>query len=107
MTARSMGGPFIVDSKRYEHFVFTTEEADGAIPNGTMIRKSVTEPGDATPYGTVGVVVGSIEHDLPLPDDDLAKLPRAFRDTKYAYFIEWVGRPDECIGVMDKKIEEV
>jgi hypothetical protein len=106
MTERSIGGPLIVDPERYGHCVFTREQADGAIPNGTMVRKIDGERGDSTPYGTIGEVIGSIAHELPLPDDQLAQLPRRYRDTRFAYFIEWAERPSEVLAILDKKIEE-
>lgn len=106
MTIRNVGGPMIVDTARYGECVFTEQEAPGALANGTMVKKADGEPGDGTPYGTVGVVVGSLAHDLPIEDDKLAQLPRRYRDTRFAYFIEWVGRPNEVVGIIDKKIEE-
>lgn len=39
---------------------FTRYQAKGAIPNGTRIVKAVSEPGDGTPDGTLGTVLGSI-----------------------------------------------
>lgn len=99
--------PFTVERKRYGGHVFTREEADGAIPNGTVIRKCDADDDDAHPIGTMGVVIGSLKAD---PRNELSKAkllemePR-FRDAEYAYFIEWRGDPHKVIGIISPKIE--
>lgn len=108
MTIRQVGGPLIIDTEAYGECVFTREEAPGAIANGTMIRKADSEPGDATPAGSIGMVVGSLAAPASdLSDNELAQMAPRFRDSKIAYFIEWANRPNEVVGIIDKKIEEV
>jgi hypothetical protein len=58
--------------------IFTTEEAPGAWPNGTPVCKVNSQPGDATPDGTIGLVLGSIAAP-PLPG--------------FGYFVIWATRP--------------
>lgn len=78
---------------------FTRTEAKGALPNGTPIRKLMSEPGDAHPVCSPGVVLGSI-----------AMPPELTRGEKYcvqfAYFVEWAARPKVAVGVMDYKIAD-
>jgi len=71
--------------------VFTTNEADGAYPNGTRIVKSRSEEGDATPTGTKGTVLGSIRQEpIPFP----------------MYFVEWDNRPKFAVAVIGLKIQQ-
>jgi hypothetical protein len=78
--------------------VFTRDHADEAIPNGASVMKSRSEPHDATPTGTLGTVMGSI---------DAFKIDR-FLAQKYGarffYFVEWADKPRLVVGVMDNKI---
>lgn len=69
--------------------VFTTNQANGAIPNGTRIVKVAREPGDITPLDTKGLVHGSIYSEK----------------AGYAYFVEWDHLPRTVILVVGKKIE--
>lgn len=77
---------------------FTKDEAVGAIPNGSTIMKSRSEDGDATPDGTFGVVLGSI--DGSLIDAAIEKKT----GTKFMYFVEWDNRPGFAVSVADFKI---
>lgn len=69
---------------------FTTQQAGGAIPNGTRIRKITTEHKDAHPVGSIGTVLGSLEA----------------QEGKLLYFIEWDARPRWAVAVADFKIGE-
>jgi hypothetical protein len=69
---------------------FTRRQADGAIPNGTVIVKiAVDEGGDIHPIGTRGAVLGSIRHPT----------------LGYFYFIEWDPRPGLASGCQGYKIK--
>ena len=69
-------------------------EAEGAIPNGTRVRKTREDPeGDITPIGTQGVVLASHRVDID--------------GVTYAYFVEWDTTPGVPIGCGDWKIERV
>lgn len=67
---------------------FTRDTARGAWPNGTRIRKAVSEPGDSTPTGTEGTVLGSLGH----PDVGLF------------YFVEWDNKPRIAVGTISAKL---
>ncbi len=69
---------------------FTRNQANGAIRNGTHIRKCKTEPSDAHGIGEPGIVLGSIQ----IPGD-----PRI------GYFVEWSRCPNVAVFVIDWKIE--
>jgi ribosomal protein S27AE len=55
-----------------------TTEAPGAHPNGSIVEKSVQEPGDAHPIGARARVLGSVG---PVEDGTIG------------YFVEWKDMP--------------
>lgn len=70
---------------------FTRQQAVGAIPNGSRVRRAgFREPGDSTPDGTAGTVLGS----LYVPEKG------------YAYFVEFEDRPKCAVLVIERKIKE-
>ncbi|MFQ5874778.1 MAG: hypothetical protein ACE5JL_13425 [Dehalococcoidia bacterium] len=75
--------------------LFTTDQAPGAIPNGTRVEKINSEPGDGHPDGTTGRVIGSVAVEDP-------RLP-----ARYVYFVEWVDLPAVPVAVGDNRIREV
>ena len=70
---------------------FTRAEHPGAWPNGTRIIKGECGPGDATPPGTPGVVLGSIA--------DPAVMAGAI-----CYFVEWAARPRMAVACVAWKL---
>jgi hypothetical protein len=68
---------------------FTRHEALGAWRNGTRIEKVWCEEGDATPLGTKGTVLGSMN---------------AGEKLGLGYFIEWDNRPRVAVFTVAKKI---
>jgi hypothetical protein len=68
---------------------YTRNQTEGAYPNGTRIKKVLSEPEDATPNGTLGTVLGSIT---------------APEDGEKFYFVTWDDKPRFAIGVSGKKI---
>lgn len=74
---------------------FTTNEAEGAWPNGTRVTKDRWEDGDHTPIGAEGVVHGSLG---PVPTE----MPLGL--CTYFYFVEWDRMPKFVIGVSDIKL---
>lgn len=71
--------------------VFTTDQAEGAIPNGTRIVKTWKETGDMTPLGAQGTVLGSVYE----------------RRLGYGYFVEWDHFPKRAVFVSEKKIDRL
>lgn len=69
----------------------TRDQAPGAIPNGTRVRKLKDDPGDLHPIGSEATVLGSIHH--------LA--------VGYGYFVEWDASPRTAVFVVPWKIEPV
>jgi hypothetical protein len=67
---------------------FTKNEAPQCYRNGTRIRKTVHQEGDATPVGGRGTVLGSIFH------PELGGF----------YFVEWDHKPKVAVGVAAVKI---
>ena len=78
--------------------MFTRDEADGAITNGTKIVKVWCEPSDSHQIGATGTVLGSM-----VVPPDIQKLPK-LTGIKHAYFIEWDDSPGVAVGCIDKKI---
>lgn len=73
---------------------FTRGQASGALPNGTRIVKTRSEPGDGTPDGTPGVVLGSFSHP-------------AIQDGAIMYFLEWASKPRVAVGAIHWKVREM
>lgn len=65
--------------------VFTRQQAPGAIQNGTTIVKSAMGPGDGTPIGTRGTVLGSFSMEPFMPG--------------FFYFVEWENKPRVAVGI--------
>lgn len=72
---------------------FTRHEQLGAWRNGTRVVKQNSEPKDATPDGTPGVVLGSLAE------------PEGER--RLIYFIEWANAPRVAVGCMGFKLKVV
>jgi hypothetical protein len=65
--------------------LYTRNQADGALLNGTRIQKVHSEPGDGHQDGAAGTVIGSIgPQDMP---------------DRYAYFIVWDEEPGAGLPV--------
>jgi hypothetical protein len=69
----------------------TDEEADGAWPNGTRIKKTCFENGDTHQVGDTGTVRGSVLLD----------------DGRYAYSIHWDDQPSIPVHCLAYKIEPI
>lgn len=63
-----------------------SQQAQGALPNGTRVRKVWTLPGDAHQNGTRAVVLSSTG-------------PHIYADgtTYYMYRVLWDGEPEPCL----------
>ncbi len=83
--------------KTIKNVAYTDEQAIGAIPNGTIIKKTMYEPGDFKAVGALGIVTGS----LPNPPENQVE-GKPF--VKYLYFIKWNGF-DKPIAILDYKIK--
>lgn len=68
--------------------VHTREQARGAIPNGTRVRKIATDAGDAHPIGALATILGSVQH----PQHGVC------------YFVEWDAKPKTAVFVAGFKI---
>lgn len=79
---------------------FTRDQAEGAIPNGTVIVKCASEDEDGNPNGALGVVLGSI--DGMLFDREMCKR----FDARFMYWVEWQMRPRAAVAVVDRKIKK-
>jgi hypothetical protein len=77
---------------------FTKHQATGALPNGTRIEKTNSEPGDGHQDGATGTVIGSLAapKDFPLPD-------------RFAYFVAWDEDPGAGlpVGIREGRIKEL
>ena len=68
--------------------VYTKNQAEGALPNGTRIEKVNSEPGDGHQDGAAGTVIGSIGP-VEIPDSTY----------RYAYFVAWDEDPGAGLPV--------
>lgn len=102
----------IQEPHNYGPSSFTRNEAPGAIPNGTTVRKTFEEePGTETAPGTLGTVIGSIggvkEEIANLPATKRAHMDPRLLSSEFFYFIEWRTSPNAVIGCLSEKVEEV
>ena len=87
---------------------YTDAQAEGALPNGTHIKKCNAEPDDYQPNGATGRIIGSIA----TPKEMLGeKLDHPFFEKfgmpKFAYFVEWDALPGVYVGSTDLKVEPI
>ena len=86
-----MGNELRINWESVGRAVFTRDQAQGAMPNGTRIVKVKEEAGDKHKLGDEGVVIGSVSH------------PEVM-DGAPAYFVEWDDMPGVPVGVVGYKI---
>lgn len=67
----------------------TRDRAPGHLPNGTRVRKVMTEPGDTHPVGSMATILGSMHHPM----------------VGGGYFVEWDATPRHAVFVISSKIE--
>jgi len=71
---------------------FTTDQASGAWPNETRVRKAIYRAGDAHPIGSLATVIGSLgPHPTrlavgPFPEGDV-----------FGYFVFWDDPPGDTV----------
>jgi hypothetical protein len=80
------------DVEIVEGIEFTGDEAPGAWPNGSRVRKA-TPDGEAIPLGARGTVMGS-----------LGPFDAAPMQSPFAYFVEWEGWPGVVFFVRSAKL---
>lgn len=91
--------------------IYTTEQAPGALPNGTLIEKVNSKPGDAHPDGSRGTIIGSWgpfddESFTPVKDETKEKMRRSgVESCDYFYFIVWRDMPGCPVGIAGSRIE--
>jgi hypothetical protein len=66
------------------HHVFTRNQAEGALSNGTRIEKTNSEPGDGHCDGAAGTIIGSIAA-MVVPG--------------FVYFVAWDEEPGAGLPV--------
>jgi hypothetical protein len=65
------------------------DEAPGAIPNGTRIRKVKSHPGDSHQDGALATVLGSVHHPA----------------LGFGYYVEWDDTPRVAVFVAGHRCE--
>jgi len=76
-------------------FVYSSAEAEGAMPNGTLVEKQNSEPEDGHPDGERGKIVGSMG---PLEEPVLG--------CRYGYFVMWEENPEVPVFIMETKLKK-
>lgn len=85
-----------LDGKCQADFVAAlSDEAPGAIPNGTKICKANTKLGDVTQDGALGIIMGSIG---PLPFEG---------HPTYGYFVRWDHSPHVPCFITGTRIKPI
>lgn len=75
---------------------YTDDQAHGAIPNGTRVRKMAGDAGDRHAIGDHATIIGSIA----IPPE-----ARTRTDDAYFYFVTWDDMPNTPVGVVGWKLE--
>ena len=85
--------------------IYTDNQADGAVPNGTRVLKQNSEKHDAHKDGTRGTIIGSIKRPPGLLGVGPGYVPP---DIKYFYFVMWDDGPHQGVpvGCVDRKIRK-
>ena len=81
---------------KFSEVAFTTEHAEGALPNGTRVEKTLSKPGDTHVDGAKATVLGSLG---PIPWEDMPRV--------YGYFVEWDDYPGIPAFVAGHRLREV
>lgn len=81
-----------VDFRHVDDVAYTTDQAPGALRNGTIVEKISTEPGEAHKNGDRAVIIGS-----------LPEVPGLGR----GYFVAWNDEPDVPMFVLSTRIRKV
>lgn len=66
----------------------TRDQAPGAIPNGSRVRKVASDPGDTHQDGALARVLGSIHHP----------------QVGFGYFVEWDSHPRAAVFVAGPRV---
>lgn len=74
-----------------DRIAYTEDEIPGAMKNGTLIEKCLSDPGDGHANGSRGRILGS-----------LGRYPVA-----YGYFIEWLDQPGLPVFVKYTRVRKV
>ena len=74
--------------------VYVTSEAEGALPNGSMVEKMNSEPSDAHQDGALGRVRGSKG---PFQVGTVTML--------YVYWVEWADFPGVPVAILSHRIK--
>ena len=76
-------------------FVYSSDEAKGALRNGTRVEKQNSEPKDGHPNGERGEIMGSMGPlDVPI------------LGCRYGYFVMWDGTPGIPVFTMESKVKK-
>jgi len=76
--------------------MFSSHQAKGALPNGTLVEKQNSEKEDGHPDGELGKIVGS-----------MGPLDAPVLGCRYGYFVIWDGTPKIPIFTMEAKVKEI
>lgn len=66
----------------------TRDEAPGAMPNGTRVRKTATEPKDTHQDGALATVLGSVSEP----------------SVGVSYFVEWDDDPGKAVFIAGRRV---
>jgi hypothetical protein len=77
---------------------YTRDQAKGAMPNGTRVRKVNSEAKDGHPDGSLATIIGSISAG-PLGINGVT--------IRYLYFVEFDDLPHVGIGISEPRIEAI
>lgn len=85
--------------KQMGDMVWCEDQAEGAIPNGTLIEKQNSEEGDYKTDGSIGCVVGSVKNteEYHVPGKPIVT---------YVYWVRWSEKGVPVV-IVDWKLKEI
>jgi hypothetical protein len=83
---------------------YTTEQAEGAFPNGTRIEKIQSDETDSHRNGAKGKVIGSMGNKST---SITISTKYGSRISNYIYFVEWDDTPDIPVAIAGFRLKEV
>ncbi len=102
---RQVSGPFVEEEGLVG--VFSREQADGAIPNGSVVEKINATESDLAPDGAKGIIVVSldaVEHAEHIGEMTGTTQKRQ-DDEKFVYFVQWEVAQPLVVGIRETRIK--
>jgi hypothetical protein len=85
--------------------VFTGNQADGALANGTRVIKTNSEPDDGHSNGESGTVIGSIKVPEEVREATRSMADFRFPNETHVYWVVWDAGPGLPVFTIGSKLQ--